>query len=67
MTATRHEVTVATRPQTSPLPRRTATRYRVKDYHDRFLSRAVDGEHGSRLETCEGDDDVAHHLRGRLP
>lgn len=68
MTATRHEVAVATRPQTSPLlSRRTATRWRVKDYHDRFLSGTVDHEHGSRLEDPAGDPDVAHHLRGRLP
>lgn len=66
MTASRHEVAVATRPQTRPLPRRTSTRWRVKDYHHRFLSETVEHEHGSRLREPEPED-LRLLFRGRLP
>jgi hypothetical protein len=66
VTASRHEVAVATRESQRFPANRTSTRWRVKDYHDRFLSRVVNHEHGSRLEEPT-EADLRALLRGRLP
>jgi hypothetical protein len=56
VTASRHEVAVATRESQRFPANRTSTRWRTKAYHDRFLDRVIRTEHGSLIRAATDAD-----------